>query len=1245
MKVHLHPNYRWAWIGWPYGSDSVSAQYDIKSDYEVFNVRLFDPVTSLSQAQSFITNDAMVDEGNPDNNYGTLTNTNKIGSYSGDRKYFYLVVDFSSICSDIDTIQDAEFAVYHSDEDLNEDSAYSVNAYYCNDVFDESTLTWNNKDTEVTNCDSSPTYSEDMTVAGAEHVKMNFTDNATTELSDDCKFTIKLTLEGGTDNKEWRYLSSSEDASSYKPYFNITYIKVNTPPHWSENNSYSPSSYSPSIHSQFNVTWSDDRDSNGYNFSYIEINYTGTPHNYTTTRDGNTSYYKIILGAGTYQWKFYANDSLDKWNSTDSWTITINPAQTQTTLLINGTHSNRNLCNGTIANFTVYVNVDGKTVGLDTNITGWEIQTGITPLYNYTFLTESGTFNITGFYDGDANYSSSSDTLYLYVAQPSYTHLYLNGISADRYYEYGDKVQIKANVTNETNDLITPLQSSDFCLSIDAIGFGADYICDDNTDGIIEYNWTAFSSLNKVNDSDNETLSFWNGKNHSVFKYNKYDVVDNFSMSLNAFEDQSEYIHNLEIDVGNDSITDLKLFGDFGKINSDIVNESIFNNSEKNITKIWEGGTFKEYQGGVNIVYIRIPSNLNATSAYFNITADPNPNATRKAITLNWGNSFDRGGYNLSTHSCWAPVGGIIGSKYYQIGGKCTNPTTSYKNTIYYDIKNDEMGTGIDLPYDMTSGCSVSYDSDSDGISEEIYIFGGKDSGETPIKTVYKFDGSTYTSLASMPDARANTACVLIKDMVYVFGGDNATVIKYNITENSWNAGGNLATGTHGAMPMATQYNSTDILVWGGYASVGDGGNDIEFYNIETDTATDSGYDLSDIWFGGIGLSFKKSDGIFDIYHIGGWAHPGAEYELPAIYKFTGTGFTKASPDFNWSADWPSSTTAYDTIYQVGQSFGVYNGTLYASPNTYSTYESYLFRLKFFPQDSYIIVGDVSNNATWKHNGGMTSYEERGSDASGGAKIEEITNNFANDINNYIATHTCTYYCDIPVYIHSGSAGKITLQSLDIRWNTSDIILNVSAINNYLDNATGKIINVPFIFNSETNGTLKINSVKSYYYGSDNVTIKANFYGDTTYAASSHNQTAMVVYSNYTKQFPLHVYYLEFIPTSSVQDNITPYGQTNSTPIYNFTSLAYDRPINISVYWNDSTYEDRCANITFSLNNTREATDFKLTNISQELITNLSFGESQPIWAWLDLNASECNNPRWINIDLIWDSYCFECVR
>ena len=62
MKVELQKEYRWAWVGWPYGSDSLSAQYDINSNNETFNVRLFDPVgiefdTSAPANESWLSQD------------------------------------------------------------------------------------------------------------------------------------------------------------------------------------------------------------------------------------------------------------------------------------------------------------------------------------------------------------------------------------------------------------------------------------------------------------------------------------------------------------------------------------------------------------------------------------------------------------------------------------------------------------------------------------------------------------------------------------------------------------------------------------------------------------------------------------------------------------------------------------------------------------------------------------------------------------------------------------------------------------------------------------------------------------------------------------------------------------------------------------------------------------------------------------------------------------------------------------
>ena len=45
MKVSLEPDYRWGWFGYPYGEDSFSVQYEINSNSEEFNIRLFDPLS------------------------------------------------------------------------------------------------------------------------------------------------------------------------------------------------------------------------------------------------------------------------------------------------------------------------------------------------------------------------------------------------------------------------------------------------------------------------------------------------------------------------------------------------------------------------------------------------------------------------------------------------------------------------------------------------------------------------------------------------------------------------------------------------------------------------------------------------------------------------------------------------------------------------------------------------------------------------------------------------------------------------------------------------------------------------------------------------------------------------------------------------------------------------------------------------------------------------------------------------
>lgn len=56
MKVELNPNYRWAWV---YASGTVRAQYDIPSNVETYNFRLFDPDSSPTIILNFPSNNSI----------------------------------------------------------------------------------------------------------------------------------------------------------------------------------------------------------------------------------------------------------------------------------------------------------------------------------------------------------------------------------------------------------------------------------------------------------------------------------------------------------------------------------------------------------------------------------------------------------------------------------------------------------------------------------------------------------------------------------------------------------------------------------------------------------------------------------------------------------------------------------------------------------------------------------------------------------------------------------------------------------------------------------------------------------------------------------------------------------------------------------------------------------------------------------------------------------------------------------
>ena len=276
-------------------------------------------------------------------------------------------------------------------------------------------------------CDVPINISSDSAGTLETNIYINYTANITlTGLSDG---THKLTL----------YVQNSTNSNSSTVYFTVD----TTYPTWSNNQSSTPTHYSPTTKSEFNITWTETNPDT----IFIEGNWSGSPENYTMTNLGNGVYtYNTTLPAGTFYWMSCANDTAGNLNCSDKWVFTIQKASTETTLLINGSDSDVSYYGGSIINFTAYTNATGI-ANITLYINGTLSGNNITRVENISSTTgwSLGDYNITAYTLENQNYSGSSITHTLTLVQPeSPTYSNIKPTEAQTYY-YDNQFQL--NIT------------------------------------------------------------------------------------------------------------------------------------------------------------------------------------------------------------------------------------------------------------------------------------------------------------------------------------------------------------------------------------------------------------------------------------------------------------------------------------------------------------------------------------------------------------------------------------------------------------------------------------------------------------------------------------------------------------------------------------------------------------------------------------------------------------------------------
>ena len=169
-----------------------------------------------------------------------------------------------------------------------------------------------------------------------------------------------------------------------------------------------PVTYSSGAIYEFNATVVDNMAVDTVLIEFNGINY--------TVLNASASVYNFTisdLAVGTYNYKWFANDTSNNWNTTASYSFTINKTYANVSLLLNGTSANITISEGEIVNITGLLVSGQSSIELYNN--GASINTGTSPLINFTTFSTAGTYNLTVMYAETENYTANSETHYVLV--------------------------------------------------------------------------------------------------------------------------------------------------------------------------------------------------------------------------------------------------------------------------------------------------------------------------------------------------------------------------------------------------------------------------------------------------------------------------------------------------------------------------------------------------------------------------------------------------------------------------------------------------------------------------------------------------------------------------------------------------------------------------------------------------------------------------------------------------------------
>ncbi len=280
------------------------------------------------------------------------------------------------------------------------------------------------------------------------------------------------------------------------------------------------------------------------------------------------------------------------------------------------------------------------------------------------------------------------------------------------------------------------------------------------------------------------------------------------------------------------------------------------------------------------------------------------------------------------------------------------------------------------------------------------------------------------------------------------------------------------------------------------------------------------------------------------------------------------------------------------------------------------------FRIQIVPAAPSSLTIDVGNDgiddmiADYELNSTTTPLSYNGSDAPFNAYINRSCSGVS-----HIA---------VPISLILGSGGTIQVSDTNATQDINPVTLTVANFANYSQ------IDIKPVY---TGGAITFYGIKHDYVGDANITASGHSADFTT----TINRTIIVKRTKFNDSLP-YTWTTAIMPLpKKINDtNVTPFGQSTTVPIFNITNLRTYHGFDLGVKINETI---GCVNITMSNVSNRSRSFSQLLNATTygTLCTNLTTGYCG-LWMWIDYNGCNASEVRYYRIQLNKKSCCSGCV-